>query len=77
MMPDSRKGKTLVPGHSLRYEGRAHVSPDCPDCFGPEGLAFGNPRSGHASCRCGAYSPHLNNTAARKRWHAEHKEAAR
>lgn len=28
---------------------------------------------GHGKCRCGALSPELPTTAARKRWHKQHK----
>jgi hypothetical protein len=53
-----------VKGHGLRWEGRA-LSIDARLHNGV----------GHGRCECGGRSPELPNTAARKRWHREHKQA--
>lgn len=58
MTTETRKGKTLLPGHTLQFEGHAR--------YGREGR-----------CSCGAKSEALPTAAARKRWHAEHKDALR
>lgn len=51
-----------VAGHGLRYEGRTHNA--------YRGLGNG---VGTGKCECGAESPDLPTTAARQRWHKEHK----
>lgn len=80
MSAATRKGKTLLPGHSLDYEGRAYIQRDsCAECSGliswSSFHSTGGP--GHGQCSCGARSPHLLSGSARKRWHAEHKEQIR
>lgn len=59
----SLKGKTLVKGHTLLFEGAAlgMLGNDC-------GLGVGG-------CSCGARSEELPSRASRKRWHKEHKQA--
>jgi hypothetical protein len=68
---------TRVAGHGLQFEGRtaeAYLPPDI-------GWRLTDEPNGQAVCECGAWSPELPSTAARKRWHAQHKadllEAAR
>ena len=63
-MPESRKGKTLVKGHTLLFEGRVSTY---------HGYGTG---PGRGRCSCGAESETLPTTAARKRWHREHKDAS-
>lgn len=67
---EARYGKsTILRGHGLVAEGWAH---------GANGSRMpfrGVP--GHGKCECGALSDELPNTASRKRWHREHKEAVR
>lgn len=57
-------------GHELRYEGRVFDA--------AVGLvnSLVNGR-GATRCSCGEWSPVLPSTAARKRWHREHKDAVR
>lgn len=52
-----------VPGHALRFEGRVRT-----------GWTYGS-GPGTAQCSCGEESPCLLTTAARQRWHREHKAA--
>ena len=75
-MTDSRKGKTLLAGHTLMFEGERLRDPICPRCRGLDWLDRRN-GPGHGGCSCGAYSNHVQTKAARKRWHAEHKERIR
>ncbi len=55
-----------VAGHALPWEGRVV------DRWAYGGLGNGG---GPARCSCGEKSPHLPSTAARQRWHRQHKEA--
>ncbi len=57
----SLKGKTLVKGHSLLFEGK---TPGAIRWTGGEGPG---------KCSCGVLSPSLPTTGARQRWHKEHK----
>lgn len=61
------KRSTRLAGHGLPHEGRVW-----------DGLTrqFGN-YAGETHCSCGLVSPFLPTTAARKRWHGEHKDAIR
>jgi hypothetical protein len=54
--------------HELPWEGRVEDS-----------LAYWGVRHGEGttSCSCGEQSPVLPTTAARQRWHREHKDAIR
>jgi hypothetical protein len=36
-------------------------------------LAYDNPAVGRTRCECGEWSPELPSTAARQRWHRDHK----
>ncbi len=55
-----------VPGHMLRDSGRIWVGwPLLRYSYGP----------GYGVCSCGERSPDLPSTAARQRWHRQHKEA--
>jgi hypothetical protein len=71
--------RTAIRGHALQDEGAAyhehpnydyigntdtHVSRYCSDT--PSNLGF-------ALCECGSQSEVFSTTAARRRWHAEHK----
>jgi len=53
-------------GHGLRDEGRVKD---------PAGRLWNC--EGSTRCECGERSPVLPTTAARKRWHREHKDAVR
>ena len=64
----SRRGKTVVAGHGLRHEGAPFSV-----------VEDGRPRrvegkEGSALCACGELSPVLGTTAARQRWHGDHKD---
>lgn len=61
----SQKGKTLVKGHTLLFEGQP---------LGRRNLGHGCGGTGIGGCSCGAQSPELTSGAERKRWHREHKE---
>lgn len=54
-----------LPGHELRNEGRVYDLHGQRTCCGP------------AICSCGAQSEELHSTAARQRWHRQHKDAIR
>lgn len=66
----SRRGKTLLKGHTLVAEGMS---------FNADGSmkGYGWDRVGHAKCRCGVLSPELPSVTARKQWHREHKDSLR
>lgn len=66
----SRVGQTLVAGHTLRYEGAPHAVNEQGQIVRP-----GPGRYGRGLCSCGRLSDLLTSSAARKRWHAEHKAA--
>lgn len=72
-MGDSLRGKTLVKGHTLTWEGEAFTKPGCPDsrCVGFRRQT--NTNYGHGLCSCGEMSEHEETRAARKRWHRMHK----
>ncbi len=53
-----------INGHGLQREGRAH------DHHG----RYTGTKVGYGLCACGARSGRLLSTAARQRWHVEHKE---
>jgi hypothetical protein len=53
-------------GHYMLREGRLN--------YGMDGWPNG---PGSVPCACGEKSPVLPTTAARKRWHGEHKDAVR
>jgi hypothetical protein len=59
-----------VSGHGLQREGRAHDEAGryIGTSYGP-----GEPL-GYGLCECGAMSPPLDSTAARRRWHVGHKD---
>ena len=77
--------RTNIPGHGLVGEGAPHSVIDCaePACvnegrqLGRLGWHMGVGGDGHGVCLCGAISPHLASSVARKRWHAQHKDAVR
>lgn len=59
------RGKTLVKGHTLLFEGQA---------FGSDGKLLPRyPSMGMAKCSCGMLSESLDSNAARKCWHKQHK----
>ena len=65
----SKKGKTLLKGHGLLYEGEA---------FTPEGTKpYWNLSEGCGKCSCGALSPVLPSKNQRKAWHRQHKDEIR
>ena len=64
------KGKTLVTGHTLLFEGAPFDARGqrCPL----------NMRVGYGKCSCGELGPTLEeSTKARQRWHKEHKDLIR
>ena len=69
----SNVGKTLLPGHGLRYEGRVIYNDK--GVMAPEWP----PRTEtlHAKCACGALSPAGISKTAAKQWHREHKDSLR
>jgi hypothetical protein len=69
----SQRGKTTVRGHALQHEGQACVPSDDP--WGGYRLTYRS--EGVAYCQCGAVSPTLPSTAARQRWHRDHKADVR
>lgn len=82
------KPSTRLAGHSLAAEGRPVVGfdGDWPDDFachwwfaspGSRGVYVRRGPEGRALCECGEWSPELPSTAARKRWHREHKDEVR
>lgn len=77
-MGDSLRGKTLVKGHTLTWEGEALVKPSCTEheCLGGS-VRKTNTNHGHGLCSCGEMSGHEVTRAARKRWHREHKMRVR
>lgn len=92
-MPDTAQpGKTSRKDHALFAEGhaasssyRASIIEDAENWYWIGPYYFGgkvvyvdyDARTGRALCECGAESPVLPSTAARKRWHREHKDAIR
>lgn len=65
-----------VLGHGLLHEGRPVLDQEC---CGLAGRTHGDrnhyDQHGHGHCSCGAMSDHEITTAARQRWHREHKAA--
>lgn len=68
----SRKGKTLVPGHTLRNEGAPHAVNER-----GQTVRLTEGRYGRGLCSCGELSDLLDSNAQRKRWHARHKSEVR
>ena len=68
----SNVGKTLVKWHGLVAEGAPFHGLGCSTSPCPTDY-MGRLGSGHGKCRCGAFSPHLPSTYARKAWHRQHK----
>ena len=72
--------RTALRGHALQHEGGAMEVWD-PRSYSPEinGQKVGPTYEpiGKALCQCGEWSPVLPSTAARKRWHTDHKAAVR
>ncbi len=68
-MPSNR-----LSGHTLRYEGKPFV-------WTANGGRYVRARpfqkDGVGMCSCGEHSPKLDTDAARKRWHAAHKDEIR
>lgn len=62
-----------VKGHGLQGEGLAFVDESCPPWNPRPRLVYD--QEGRGLCGCGEWSPVLPSTAARKRWHREHKQA--
>ncbi len=58
------KRHTAVAGHALLGEGAPYSESNQRDWYG---------KVGRGRCECGERSGVLPTTAARKRWHAEHK----
>ena len=63
----------IVKGHGLVSEGAAHDEKG--NYAGSYEWLSGRGLSGYGFCSCGARSSLLASTAARKRWHNEHKAA--
>jgi hypothetical protein len=68
-------------GHGLPYEGRAldEHRPIGRGLWGSHRPGFWSSSLpvGRTRCECGEWSPVLPTTAARKRWHREHKDEIR
>ena len=67
----SQVGKTLLRGHTLRYEGAV-----CFDARGKRPMDY-EVTNLHAKCSCGELSPPNISQSAAKRWHREHKDSLR
>jgi hypothetical protein len=65
--------RTALRGHALRAEGKAFVPGD----ETPWARAGLPADLGVGLCECGAVSDWEHSSAARKRWHAQHKDAVR
>jgi hypothetical protein len=63
------KTNNRLPGHELMWEGKLNPN------FHRHAYEWNGP--GKTRCSCGHPSPHLPSTAARKRWHREHKDEIR
>jgi hypothetical protein len=66
-----------VAGHGLQHEGRPVLVAGCCGVDLTHGLRNHYDQMGHGICACGETSPCEATTAARQRWHREHKEAVR
>ena len=66
---------TRLRGHGLLHEGRPVLARFC--CGLADGSNHGDrnryDRQGHGACSCGSMSGHEESSAARQRWHREHK----
>jgi hypothetical protein len=70
---------TVVKGHGLVSEGKAHVLPDRECCSGLREASWklGCSGEGHARCSCGMYGPHQFSGYQRRAWHRDvHKPEA-
>lgn len=66
--PKSSAWTTRLPGHSLPLKGRVQLA----------GRLIGDGNGeGSAACSCGAYSPLLPSSRARRKWHRDHKNDIR
>lgn len=68
-MGETMKGKTLLKGHALLYEGAAYDDRGKPMRY-DTGI-------GRAKCECGEMSDQLPSRNQRKDWHRAHKDAIR
>lgn len=67
----AERRNTRLAGHGLQAEGKPYVP-------GEEELWLRTHQAvGVGLCSCGATSDVVNSDGARKRWHAEHKQAVR
>lgn len=69
-MASSRRGQTLVSGHTLLSEGEPYDA---------DGHAISRwdteaRQTGRAKCSCGELSDPIATKAGRKRWHRDHKD---
>ena len=69
--------RTSLRGHALRSEGKPYKLSDENEWAPQPHGQHHDPLRGHALCECGATSEWLYSDAARKRWHAQHKEQER
>jgi hypothetical protein len=67
----SERGKTLLKGHTLSYEGAPRF-----DDSGHWNDAYRN-GGGRAKCSCGALSPKGQGVYANRKWHRAHKDSLR
>ena len=68
--------RTNIPGHALRGEGKPYTRRNSDAPWEHIGNVH-NRWHGVALCECGAVSGALDSDAARKRWHAGHKDEIR
>ena len=65
----------MLKGHALINEGVGYSPDHDPKTVVARYWWLPHDPAGVAVCRCGATSEPLPSTAARKRWHREHKQA--
>lgn len=68
---------TRLSGHELQYEGAPYRLEGRRAVRIDSSYYATRAGEGRGLCSCGAYSKVLPSAAARKRWHAEHKDAVR
>lgn len=69
----SATGSYRVPGHGLQHEGRPVLREGCCGVKDTHNRRNVYDALGHGLCSCGQASPCEDTTAARQRWHRQHK----